>query len=242
MSLWGWIALTGLGATTFGFLGMVHAAEYVAPGMSTVVANAQPIAAALIAYLFLGERLGARGYTGLVFAFGGVALIAAPRLLSPDAADYVLGIAYLALATLGVAIGNAIMKYLADSVDSIMAMGLQLLIGGIPLAVAAYALEDVNSVQWSPQFGFVLMSLALAVTALPFWLWFSILRRVELGRANAWTFLVAPFGLAMGFAFFGERLGFLTAGGAGLVVLGIWLAQSTGRAEAGAISSEKTNS
>jgi drug/metabolite transporter (DMT)-like permease len=229
MSLWGWIALTGLGTTTFGFLGMVHAAEYVAPGMAAVIANAQPIAAALIAHLFLGERLVTRGYAGLFLGFAGVALIAAQRLLLPDADGYALGIAYLALAALGVAVGNVIMKFLADSMDSIMAIGLQLLLGGVVLAIAAYALEDIGSVQWSPEFGFVLMCLALAVTALPYWLWFSILRRVDLGRANAWTFLVAPFGLVMGFAFFGERPGFLTAGGTGLVVLGIWLAQSAGR-------------
>jgi len=229
ISLWGWIVLTGLGATTLGFLGMVHAAEFVSPGMATVIVNAQPIAAALIAYIFLGERLVTSARAGLILGFGGVALIAVPHLLGPGADGYVSGFAYLGLATLGVAIGNAVMKYLARSMDAFMGTGLQLLIGGIPLAIAAYLLEDTSAVQWSAQFGFVLISLALAGTALPYWLWFSILRHVPLGRANAWTFLVAPLGLLMGFAFFGERPGFLTAGGTGLVVLGIWLAQSAGR-------------
>lgn len=76
----------------------------------------------------------------------------------PGADGYVSGIAYLGLATLGVAIGNAVMKYLAHSMDAIMAMGFQLLIGDIPLAIAAYLLEDTSAVQWSAQFGFVLIS------------------------------------------------------------------------------------
>lgn len=228
---WGWIALTGLSATTLGFLGMVHAAEYVAPGMATVIANAQPIAAALLAHLFLSERLGPRGYAGLVLGFGGAALISGPRLFSTGMDGYSLGIAYLALVALGTAIGNVIMKFLAGSVDAIMATGLQLLIGGIPLAGAAYALEDAGSLQWSPQFSLVLAGLALVGTALPYWLWFSTLERVALGQANTWTFLIVPLGLAMGLVFFGERLDIPTTGGAGLVVLGIWLAQSTGTPE-----------
>lgn len=239
VSLWGWIALTGLGATTLGFLGMVHAAEFVSPGMATVIVNAQPIAAALIAYLFLRERLAARARVGLILGFGGVALIAFPRLFVPGADDYALGIAYLGLATLGIAIGNAVMKYLAHSVDAIIATGLQLLIGSIPLAIAAYMLEDTRSVQWSPQFGFMLISLALAGTALPYWLWFSILRQVPLGRANAWTFLVAPLGLVMGFALFGERPDISAAGGTGMILLGIWLTQSARRPENEAICAKR---
>lgn len=239
MSSWGWIALTGLGATTLGFLGMVHAAEFVSPGMATVIVNAQPIAAALIAYLFLGERLATRVRTGLILGFGGVVLMAFPRLFVSGSDGYAWGIAYLGLATLGVAISNAIMKYLAHSTDATMAMGSQLLIGGIPLAVAAYLLEDTSAVQWSPQFGFVLISLTLAGTALPYWLWFSILREVPLGRANAWTFLVAPLGLMMGFAFFGERLDIPAIGGIGMILLGVWLAQSTKRPEDRAINSQK---
>ncbi|MBI3041717.1 MAG: DMT family transporter [Betaproteobacteria bacterium] len=47
---WGWITAIGLGATTLGFLGMVHAAEFVAPGMATVIANTQPLIAAAVAY------------------------------------------------------------------------------------------------------------------------------------------------------------------------------------------------
>src|SRR3546814_6697573 len=39
---WGLIALVGLGATSLGFLGMFHAAEFVSPGLATVIANAQP--------------------------------------------------------------------------------------------------------------------------------------------------------------------------------------------------------
>ena len=223
---WGWIALIGLGATTLGFLGMVHAAEFVAPGMATVIANTQPLLAAAIAYAFLGERLGARGYAGLALGFAGIALIAASRLLPGGGYTYALGIAYIVLAALGISLGNVIMKRVAGSVDPVMAMGLQLLLGAVPLALAASVFEEPLSVRWSTEFGLVLASLALAGTALPFWLWFSVLEKTELSRANAYTFLVPLFGLAIGLAFFDEAIDAFAAAGAALAVFGTWWAQA----------------
>lgn len=54
------------------------------------------------------------------------------------------------------------------------------------------------------------MLLALAGTALACWLWSLVLQRTELNSANAFSFLVPLFGLAMGPAFYGETLGYLS--------------------------------
>ena len=40
-SIWGWIILAGLGMTGLGYYGMFHAAEFVSPGLATVIANSQ---------------------------------------------------------------------------------------------------------------------------------------------------------------------------------------------------------
>lgn len=226
---WGWLTLVGLGSTTLAFLGMVHAAEFVGPGIATVIANTQPLLAAVLAHAFLGERLSNRGYTGLILGFLGIAIIAAPQLLSAGERSYAVGIAYIALTALGMTIGNVIMKRLAGGVDPIVAMGLQLLLGGAPLMFAALAIEDPTSIQWSLRFALVLTSLALLGTALPIWLWFSVLETMELSRANAYTFLVPLFGVGIGVVFFGEQLGWFATAGAGLAVLGTALAQATSK-------------
>ena len=59
-----WFELAGIGLslTAFGFGGMFLAGGRVTPGLATVVANAQPLVAALLGYLVLGERL--RGLRG----------------------------------------------------------------------------------------------------------------------------------------------------------------------------------
>jgi drug/metabolite transporter (DMT)-like permease len=219
--IWMLLAMTGLGATTLAFLGMFHAAEFISPGMATVIANTQPLMAAVLAHAYLGERLGRRGKVGLALAFAGIVVIVSPELLSSTRASSTLGFAYILLAAVGVTVSNVLIKRLAGTVDPLMAMGTQLVLGGVPLALLAVLTETPETTQWSAQFILVLLALALLGTSLVYWLWFSLLASVELNKANAFSFLIPVFGIAMGVAFFGEGFGWQNAVGAGLTVLGL---------------------
>jgi drug/metabolite transporter (DMT)-like permease len=170
---------------------MFHAAEFVSPGLATVIANVQPIVAAVLAYVFLGERLKATGRIGLAVGLAGIAVIAWPGLAGDSARGYSQGIAYVLLAATGVSIGNVAIKRLTGQADPIMAMGFQLLIGAAPLALLSMLTEDVSLLAWSPEFILVLVALAVLGSSLAFWLWFEVLEQVTLNRANAFTFLVA---------------------------------------------------
>lgn len=219
---WFLLVVAGVGATTLGFLGMFHAAEYLAPGIATVIANTQPLLAAVLAYLVLGERLSVAGMAGLAVGFIGIAAIAAPGFTSQNSNDdYLLGIAYVLLAAAGITVSNVAFKRLASTVDALMAAGTQLLIGMIPLSLIAVLTETPSDVDWSPTFVFVLFGLALPGTAIAYWLWLSVLETLTLNRANAFTFLVPIFGLAIGIAFYGEALTASVALGASLTLLGV---------------------
>jgi drug/metabolite transporter (DMT)-like permease len=222
---WALVALVGLGATSLGFLGMFHAAEFVSPGLATVIANMQPLLAAVLAHVFLRERLTALGKTGLMAGFAGIGAIAWPGLVDGDIQGYTLGIAYVVLAATGVSIGNIAIKRLTGQVDAVMAMGFQLLIGAAPLALLSILTEDVSSLTWSADFTLVLVVLAVFGSSLAFWLWFAALEQVELNRANAFTFLVPIFGLGIGAALFEERLAWIQVTGVLLVLAGIVLVQ-----------------
>ncbi len=223
--LWGLIAVVALGATTLGFFGMFHAAEFVSPGLATVVANAQPLVAAMLAYLFLGERLKSIGKIGLILGLGGIVVIAWPGFASGDSRGYTFGIAYVALAATGVAIGNIAIKRLTGRVDAIMAMGFQLLLGAIPLMLLSLSTEHFSSTAWSTKFVTVLVALSVFGTSAAFWLWFTALEHVQLNQANVFTFLVPIFGLAIGAIWFEEKLGWMQGAGAILVLVGISFVQ-----------------
>lgn len=229
---WALIALVGLGATSLGFLGMFHAAEFVSPGLATVIANTQPLLAAVLAHVFLRERLTVFGKTGLTVGFAGIGAVAWPGLTDGDIQGFTRGIAYVVLAATGVSIGNIAIKRLTGQVDAVMAMGFQLLIGAAPLALLSMLTEDVSSMVWSADFAVVLVVLAVFGSSLAFWLWFDALEQVDLNRANAFTFLVPIFGLAIGAALFDERLAWIQAAGVVLVLAGIFLVQRGARGQA----------
>lgn len=221
-----WLTLIaiGLGATSLAYLGMFHAAEFVSPGIATVIANAQPLLAAVLASMFLGEHMGTRGKLGLALGFIGIIFIALPQLLTARAETYLIGFGYILLAALGITISNVLIRYLAPKVDALMAMGCQMLIGGVPLLVAAFALEQPGDVVWAPQFLLALAGLSIFGSALAYWLWNLILKKTALNIANTFSFLVPGFGLTLGALYFNERLGWFEAIGVGLTLVGIYLA------------------
>lgn len=226
--IWFTLALIGLGATTLGYLGMFHASEFVAPGLATVIANSQPLLAAALAHLFLSERLRLMQHLGLLLGFLGIIVISLPELGGPGRAGFALGLAYIVLATSGVAVGNVLMKALGGRVDPLVAMAAQSLFGAVPLAVGAMLRERPVVILWSPTFMVSLLGLALLSTALGYWLWFTLLGRVPLSRANAYTFLTPFIGYSLGVAFFGERLGLAAVIGLALTAVGIVLVDRGG--------------
>lgn len=219
--VWLLLVMTGLGATTLGFFGMFHAAEFISPGTATVIAATQPLMAAILAHQLLGERLNSRGKVGLAVGFTGIVLIAFPELMSSTRSNSAIGITYIVLAAFGITVSNVLIKRLSGKVDPLMAMGSQLLIGGVPLAFIAALTEMPGAIQWSGEFIAVVLTLSIFGTSLVYWLWISLLESVELSRANAFSFLIPVFGLALGAAFFSEQPGWPELLGAGLTVIGI---------------------
>ena len=220
---WAAIFAIGIGATSLGFLGMFHAAEFVAPGMATVIANTQPLMAAVLGGAFLGERLQTIGKIGLLVGFFGVAIIAMPKVFSVTSENQLLGMSYIVLAAIGITVSNVVIKKTSGQVDALMAMGLQFLIGSIPLAVFAGATEDLQTIQWSISFVTVLLTLALLGSALVYVLWMSVLTEVPLFLANSFSFLIPVFGLSLGMLFYGEIVGVWDLAGILLAVIGVML-------------------
>tara|TARA_R110002096_G_scaffold205630_3_gene391590 strand:- start:242 stop:1186 length:945 start_codon:yes stop_codon:yes gene_type:complete len=228
LRVWITLVFVGLGATSLAFLGMFNASEFVSPGIATVIANTQPLLAAVLASLFLGERLDLRGKFGLVLGFSGIVVIVLPQLSTVNGDSYLAGVGYILLAAFGISVSNVLIRRVAPQVDALMAMGSQLLIGGVPLAVGALVLEDPRTVVWNYEFVLILASLALFGSSLAYWLWSDILKKTELNRANVFSFLVPVFGLSLGALFFNERIGGFEVTGIVLSLVGIALASRSG--------------
>ena len=129
-----WLGLlgTGLTVTSMGFGGMFLAGGLVSPGLATVLANVQPLIAAVLGFFLLGERLGSRRRVGLSLGFAGILLVALPGFGVTGANSSPAGIGFIMLGAVGVAMGNVLLKKLAGQVDLLMATGWQFVLGGRP--------------------------------------------------------------------------------------------------------------
>jgi len=219
---WILISAIGLGATSLAFFGMFHAAEFISPGIATVIASTQPLMAAFLAHMFLCERLGRRGKIGLFLGFLGILIISFPQLVADQKTAFEIGIGFIVVAALGITFSNVLIKKISNNIDPLMAMGLQMLIGSIPLAIIAMITENPATLRWTPEFIFSLLSLSLAGTSLAYWLWSKILMTTQLSYANAFTFLVPIFGLWMGISFYGEQLSTIVIFGIAITLIGIY--------------------
>ncbi len=222
---WAMLMAIGAGTTSLGFFGMFDASEFVSPGLATVIANIQPLLAAILARLCLGERLARTQRFGLLLGFTGIIIISLPHFGGAARAGFTVGIAYIMLAASGVAVGNVFMKGLVGQIDPLTGMAAQTLFGAVPLLIGAILREHPSTILWSPAFAASLLGLALLGTALAYWLWFRLLERIPLSRANAFTFLTPVVGFGFGMAFFGERPGVAAAIGLPLAAAGVVLAQ-----------------
>lgn len=225
-TLWGGVVLVGLTATSLGFFGMFYGGARVSPGLATVIANTQPLIAAVLAWGFLDERLRPLQQLGLAVGFGGIVLIGAPGLSGSQ--SQTMGMILIVIGAIGIAVSNVALKRMAGRVDPLWAMGWQLVIGAVPLGLIALAIENPTTVEWSVSFTLSLITLSIAGTAAAFCLWFSLLQRASLSQLNVYTFLTPIFGLAMGSLFFAEQLHGLAIAGVALSLLGIyWVSRPT---------------
>lgn len=220
--LWLGILGVGLSYTSAGFAGMFLAGSVVSPGLASVLANMQPLVAAIPAFFLLGERLKRSSLLGLLMGFFGIVLTALPGFSAQATSSSSSGVGYVLLGALGVAVGNILLKRIAGQIDSLMATGWQFILGGLALLVLAQWFEVPSSVNWNWTFALNLLALGLGGTALPLLLWFWLLRREELTRLNAFTFLTPIFALMISAVFFGERLQLIQAAGIALSLYSMW--------------------
>ena len=219
------LGLIGLSYTALGFGGMFLGAGHLSPGLATVLAGTQPLIAAAIAAIWLGETLKAKGIAGLVTGFLGVALLSWPGF-GGNNDGYLLGVTWVLMAAIGTAIGNIQLKNEAGG--SIAApMAIQLLFGGGILLLASAIAGEHWSVNWTVRFTGSLLILSALATAAMIFLWFGLLARAPLNQLNIFSFLTPVFGLLIGFLFFSERLQLIQALGILIVVCGIALMQGS---------------
>lgn len=213
------LSMIGFSYTSMGLGGMFLGAGKLGPGLATVLANAQPLFAAVLSLFIVREVVTVRIFIGLLIGFIGIVVLAMPEMEFGNArfsgAIYVLG------GAIGTAIGNVLLKYQAGTDDIYWSMGIQLVIGSLFLGIASVSLGEPMHINWTWSFTTAIFVLAIPATALMVALWYALLASAPLNSLNSFTFLTPTFGLVIGILLFGETFTIVEMSGIGITIIGL---------------------
>ena len=215
------LAVIGFSYTGVGLGGMFLGAGNLGPGIATVLANAQPLFAAVLAVFIINEVITGRIFAGLLIGFVGVVVLAMPEM--DFGGSRFIGALYVLGGAIGTAIGNVLLKYQASADDVYWAMGIQLLIGSVFLAIASLSFGESVNIDWTWSFATALFVLAVPATALMVVLWNIMLASAPLNRLNSFTFLTPAFGLIVGILAFDETFSLVEMVGIAVTIVGLFI-------------------
>jgi drug/metabolite transporter (DMT)-like permease len=215
----------------FAALGIVNQAVYlgigwvgmksVSSGLSALIISANPVLTAVMAAVFLDERMTWRKSFGLLMGVAGVAFIVEGRLAG--GLEQLSGIGFIIAALLSLVAGTILFKRFAPRGGLWVGNGVQSLAAGLALGPVALTLEGIADIvpSWRLLAAFVYLVLLVSIVA--FLIWFQLLAAVGATAASAYHFLMPPFGILFGWLLLGERVQLLDLIGIVPVALGIYL-------------------
>jgi drug/metabolite transporter (DMT)-like permease len=198
---------------------LLNAAErHVDAGTAAMLVNVGPILIALLAGLFLDEGFPRNLFTGCAVAFGGAVLIGIAT--SERGLESVAGAALCLAAAVAYAFGVVVQKPLLAHNSGLAVTFLACVIAGFAcLPFAPQLVHDVgnaptSAVAWT-------LYLGLVPTAMGFTTWAYALKRTSAGRMGAFTYLVPPLAVLLGWAVLSESPPTLALAGGLLCLAGV---------------------
>ena len=204
-SHWQPIAVVGLAQSALPYLLFSYAALSITAGLSAIVTATTPLFAALLAWLWLGERLTTTRAAGLALGFAGVIWLAA----DPTGVTTGAGSAGLAVAA---CLGAAFLYGWAATFTKRRLGGVSALtIAAGSQAVSAVCLALPATLLWPAapptlRAWFAIAVLAVVCTALAYVMFFRLIARVGPAKTVTVTFLIPAFGVLWGTLFLGETV------------------------------------
>ncbi len=218
---WRPIAAVGIANSAVPFLCFAYAALSINAGVSAIFNSATPLFAAIVAWLWLGDRMTPMRVLGLVVGFAGVLWI------GWDKADFGPGGSALAvgaclLATMSYGIAPSLTKRRLTGVPPLAVAAGSQVSAALVLAVPA-ALFWPGAAPSPASWGSVAL-LAFLGTGLAYLLYFRLIANAGPANAVAVTYLVPIFAVVWGGLFLGERLTPTLAAGCAVIFAGTALA------------------
>ena len=189
-------------------------------GMIALVVSLQPVLTSTLANRWLGERVRALQWVGLVLGIAGVYLIVRDKATTGDATPFAWAAGVVAL--LGITVGTLYQKRFGGGIDWRPGLCIQYAAAGLMFTLGAFAFET-RVVHWTPQFLFAIGWLVLVLSFGAVWLLYFLIRRSAATRVVSLFYLTPPVTALMAWLLFDERLAPLALIGMAVCVAGVFL-------------------
>jgi drug/metabolite transporter (DMT)-like permease len=231
-SLGDWGLAVGTGVLTFSIsYGLVFWGEdHISSGLTSVLYTTQPLFGLLAARALLpDEPLTLRRLGGVLLGIGGVVLIFSRQLGAEDPLA-LWGTAAVIASALASAFSAVVLKRWGTHLDPLWLATVQMVSGFIPLLVVGIPLEGSPlRLHWTGMAWGALFYLALMGSALPFVLYYWLLKRMSVTKIQLLPLFCTVLAVLLGGLVLHEELSWRTALGAVGVLVGLCLVTWRGR-------------
>ncbi|MCI4662707.1 MAG: DMT family transporter [Neomegalonema sp.] len=195
-------------------------------GSAALIAGLQPVVTALLARRYLGERLNALQWFGMLLGVIGVVLVIWRKL--GDGLGEPIGLGVMIGGTIAIAVAQVIQKRRLGGMPMVTGNCLQIIAAGIVTAPLALLIET-NEVSWTPDFIFAMSWLVLVLSIGAITVLYFLLRAGEAARVASLFFLVPASTATIAYLMFDEVLGPIEVVGIVCATIGVGLVTLTGR-------------
>ena len=226
-----WLLAVFVGVVLFGAdYGLIYWSEqFIDSGLTAILFATLPLVTIVVAHIYLpGEPITARKLTGTLLAFLGVVALFGDHLrLDPAKA---IPMAAIVVSAVCAAVAGVATKRHGAALHPASLNGPAMLVGGATLVVASLAAGDGFGVPHDAQTIAAIGYLAVAGSVVSFLAYFSLLKSWSVTSLSFISVFTPAIALVLGFVFLDERPTPLTAIGGALILAGVALALTNGRA------------
>lgn len=212
--LWPRLALIGAINSAIPFTLFAWAAQRAPAGVGAITNSMAVLFAALVAFLFYGEKIGARRAVALIAGFAGVIVLASGKV---GGASIGLPVAAGTFAAFLYGIGGNLVKRHLAGLPATAVAAATLSCAALmtaPFAIAQWPQHAVSAKSWG-----AVATLGVLCTGIAFVMFYRLIARIGASRAATTTYLVPLFGVGWAWLLLDEPLT-MTMVVAGVLILG----------------------
>lgn len=203
--------------------GLLYWAEqWVPSGLAAVLFATFPLLTAIFAHFLLpGERLKPKSIVGILVGFAGVAVIFSEDFRALGGSKVATAAAILLISPLAAALGGVAIKRWGSGIHPMLTSAIPMGMTAALMGTLSLLLEAGRSITFNTPSVLALLYLALCGSALPFTLYFWLLKHQTATRMSLINYVTPVIAVTVGTVFLDEPFTVRIVIGAALVILGV---------------------